>query len=90
MFFEKLDGEIMAEVGQKLKVLRQSKKYSQQYLAAKVGVNRRLIGEIEAGKGTSLLVFIKILKVYNKSEKLLEILTASPISPKDMFRRANK
>jgi len=90
MFFKKLDGEIMAELGSKLKQLRKNKRYSQQELATMVGVNRRLIGEIEAGKGTSLLVFIKILKVYNKSEKLLEILNSSSVSAKDMFRKENR
>jgi DNA-binding XRE family transcriptional regulator len=90
MFFQKLDGEIMVEVGQKLKQLRLNKKHTQQELAEMVGVNRRLIGEIEAGKGTSLLVFVKILKVFNKTDKLLEILDSSSISPKEMFLKDHK
>lgn len=90
MFFKKLDGEIMSEVGEKLRQLRKNKKYTQEELAEMVGVNRRLIGEIEAGKGTSLLVFIKILKVFNKTDKLLEILESSSVSPREMFRKENK
>lgn len=90
MFFKKLDGEILIEVGKKLKQLRLNKKYTQEDLARVVGVNRRLIGEIEAGKGTSMLVFIKILKAFNKADKLLEILESSTISPRDMFRKENK
>lgn len=90
MFFQKLDGEIMIEVGEKLRQLRLNKKYTQEDLAKIIGVNRRLIGEIEAGKGTSLLVFIKILKVFNKTDKLLEILESSSVSPRDMFRKENK
>ena len=90
MFFQKLDGEIMSELGEKLRQLRKNKSYTQEELAEKVGVNRRLIGEIEAGNGTSLLVFIKILKVFNKTEKLLEILQSSSVSPREMFRKENK
>ena len=90
MFFKKLDGEIMSEVGEKLRQLRKNKKYTQEELAEMVGVNRRLIGEIEAGKGTSLLVFIKILKVFNKTDKLLELLESSSVSPREMFRKENK
>jgi transcriptional regulator with XRE-family HTH domain len=91
MYFNKLDGEVVQEIGTKLRDLRKSNLYSQQELADKVGVNRRLIGEIEAGKGTSLLVFVKILKVFNKTERLLEILTSPPaISAKDMFEKENK
>lgn len=90
MIFKKLDGEIMIEVGRKLKQLRLNKNYTQKELAEIVGVNRRLIGEVEAGKGTSLLVFIKILKVFNKTDKLLEILESSSISPREMYEKENK
>ncbi len=90
MFFKKLDGEILIEVGEKLRQLRLNKNYTQQELADIVGVNRRLIGEIEAGKGTSLLVFVKILKAFNKTDNFLEILDSSSISPREMFRKENK
>jgi len=89
-FFKKLDGDIMLELGVKLKQLRKANKYSQQALADKVGISRRLVIDIEAGKGTSLLVFIKIMKTFNKTEKLLEILTTSSISPKEVYNKKNK
>lgn len=89
-FLNKLDGDIMIELGGKLKQLRKNKKYSQQDLADRVGVSRKLIIDIEAGRGTSLLVFIKILKTFKKTDKLLEILDASPISPKEMYEKENK
>lgn len=90
MLFAKLDGEIMLELGEKLKLLRLNKKYTQEDLAKMVGVNRRLIGEIEAGKGTSLLVFVKLLKIFSKSDKLLEIMESSSISAREMFNEENK
>ena len=89
-FFEKLEGDILTELGEKLKQLRKNNKYSQQVLADKVGISRRLLIDIEAGKGTSLLIFIKLLKVFNRSEKLLEILYSSSISPKDIWEKENK
>ena len=90
IFFKKLDGEIMLELGEKLKQLRKSKRYSQQDIADQIGVSRKHIIDVEAGRGTSLLVFIKLLKAFNKSEKLLEVLNTSPISPKEMFNKENK
>ena len=90
MLFAKLDGEIMLELGEKLRLLRLNKKYTQEDLANMVGVNRRLIGEIEAGKGTSLLVFVKLLKILSKSDKLLEIMESSSISAREMFNKENK
>jgi DNA-binding XRE family transcriptional regulator len=65
-------------------------KYPQQQLADRVGVSRKLIVDIEAGRGTSLLVFVKLLKTFKKTDKLLEILTSSPISPKEMYFKENK
>jgi transcriptional regulator with XRE-family HTH domain len=89
-FFEKLDGEILIELGEKLKQLRKNSKLSQQKLADKVGISRKLVIDIEAGKSTSLLIFVKLLKVYNKSDKLLEILTSTSISPKEVYKQENK
>lgn len=89
-FFGKLDGDIMVELGEKLRQLRKINKYSQQELATRVGISRRLVVDIEAGKGTSLLVFIKILKIFNKTEKLLETLNSISISPKAIYNKENK
>ena len=88
--FAKLDGEILEEIGEKLRTLRKNKRYSQAQLANKVGVSRKHISDIEAGRGTTLLIFIKLLKEFNKTEKLLEILASSSISPKDKFKREHK
>jgi len=89
-FFEKLDGDILTEVGSKLKQLRKNNKYSQQELADKVGISRKLLIDIEAGRGTWLLIFIKLLKAFKKTEKLLEILHSSSISPKEQFKKEHK
>ena len=88
--FQKLDGEILADLGLSLKQLRKNQKYSQQKLANQIGVSRKLIGDIESGKGTSLLIFIKILKVFNKTEQLLDILQSTSISPKALFLKSKK
>ena len=89
-FYAKLDGEILEEIGSKIKGLRKNKRYNQEQLAIKIGVSRKHISDIEAGRGTSLLIFIKLLKEFNKTEKLLEILNSSPISPKEMYEKENK
>ena len=88
--FDKLDGEILIEIGKSLKQLRKNQKYSQQQLAEQIGVSRRLIGDIEAGKGTSLLIFVKLLKVFDKSDLLLDILHSSNVSPKELFLKSKK
>lgn len=89
-FFEKLDGDIMLELGSRIKQLRSAHKLSQQNLADRIGTSRKLIVDIEAGRGTSLLVFVKILKVFGKTEKLLELLKTSTLSPKEIFLKEHK
>ena len=86
--FDKLDGEIMLELGLSLKQLRKNQKFTQSHLADQIGVSRKLIGDVESGKGTSLLIFIKLLKVFNKSELLLDILHSTSISPKAIFLKS--
>lgn len=88
--FVKLDGEVLEDVGKRLRELRKQKKMSQSDLADHIGVSRKHIGDIESGKGTTLLIFVKLLKLFNKSEKLLEILEGSAISPKDLFLKSQK
>ena len=90
LFYAKLDGDMLEEIGAKIKGLRKNKRYNQEQLAIKIGVSRKHISDIEAGRGTSLLIFIKLLKEFNKTEKLLEILNSSPISPKEMYEKENK
>ena len=45
--FEKLDGDILKEVGSKLNQLCKNNKYSQQELADKDGISRKLFIDIE-------------------------------------------
>jgi transcriptional regulator with XRE-family HTH domain len=80
-----LDGNILIEIGKLLKNLRVNNKFTQQELGDKIGVSRKLIGEIEKGSNTSLLIIIKLLKVYNRVDKLEELLFSNSISPKQMF-----
>jgi DNA-binding XRE family transcriptional regulator len=86
----KLDGELMAEIAQRLRLLRQNAGLNQQQLADRIGVSRKHIVDIEAGKGTSLLIFIKLLKVFGKEEKLIDMLEGVQISPKAMFYAQHK
>ncbi len=90
MINDNLEGEVMGEIGRKIKALRKSNSLTQEALGNSIGVTRQHIIDIEAGRGTSLLIFIKILKEFRKTEKLLEILDAISISPKELFLKENK
>jgi DNA-binding XRE family transcriptional regulator len=90
MVFKKLDGEIMADIGRDLKSLRKSHGYNQQDLADKIGISRKLVVDIEAGRGTSLLVFVKLLRVFGKEDGLNDLLEPRMTSPKELFEKSQQ
>lgn len=82
---QKLDGEILQEIGVGIKNWRNQQKISQIELAKYIGVGRSTIVNIESGKGINLSYFIKILKYFQKEEQLLKIFEINKISPQKEF-----
>ena len=82
---QKLDGEILKEIGVGIKNWRNQQKISQIELAKYIGVGRSTIVNIESGKGINLSYFIKILKYFQKEEQLLKIFEINKISPQKEF-----
>lgn len=85
-----LIGDVMDEMGVLIRNLRKSKKYTQQELADKVGVHRTVIIKLEKGGNTSLLVFMKVLKAFNRVDQVEPILFSSQVSAKEMFEKQEK
>lgn len=85
-----LEGDLFIELGSRFRSLRKQSGMSQKDLADQIGTTRERISDIERGKNTSVIYFLRILKVFNKINELEEILTVSDISPKDLFNKTNK
>jgi XRE family transcriptional regulator, aerobic/anaerobic benzoate catabolism transcriptional regulator len=51
--------EFLFKLGQKIRVLRTKKKYSQEYLAEKVDGDKGYISDIETGKANSSIIYLK-------------------------------
>lgn len=82
------DPAIIKELGIQFKKMRLQKNMSQQQLAAKSGLYRSTISEIENGRTASLLSFIQMLRGLDKLE-LLDILVVGPVvSPLTLAREA--
>lgn len=65
-----MDNEILINFGNKLKVLRQEKGFSQEALALEIEVDRTYIGKIErAERNVSLKMVAKITKALNVEVK---------------------
>jgi transcriptional regulator with XRE-family HTH domain len=81
-----LEGDLLEEFGNRIKLLRKQAGVSQQDLADQIGTTRIRIGEIEKGKNTSFIFIIRILKVFNKINEFEALMEIEQISPKEMFR----
>ena len=84
------DPAILKELGQRLKTFRLQKNITQEELAAKAGLNRVTIGEIEKGRPTSLLSFIQVLRGLDKLDLLNTITTGPAVSPIQMAKLQKK
>lgn len=67
------DIELLEAVGEKVKLLRTSRKQSQQELADFCGVSRRTIVLFEKGRGIGLLSFIRILRNFDVELEIINI-----------------
>lgn len=85
-----LEGDLLREIGTRIKTMRKSSGMSQQELADQVGLSRVSISEIERGGNTSLSSFVRILKTFGLINELNSLLEVSDISPKKQFQKEQK
>lgn len=79
--------EIAAELGERLRALRLSQAFTQATVADKAGVSLRALRELEAGRGSNVLTFIRVLKALGVEQSLEAIAPRPTISPIDMLKR---
>ena len=82
------DPAIIRELGIQLKRIRLQKNMSQQQLAAKSGLYRSTISEIEHGRTASLLSFIQLLRGLEKLELFGPLADGPAVSPLSVAREA--
>jgi transcriptional regulator with XRE-family HTH domain len=69
--------ELQAELGRRIRQLRLSRNIDQRAAAAKAGVTRATLQNLEAGRGSSVQTLLRILKALNYLEGI-EILAPQP------------
>lgn len=85
-----LEGEILKELGEKIRAMRRKAGISQQQLADEIGFSRISISEIERGQNTSVTTLIRILKVFGKADEFEALFNIPEISPKALFEQQQK
>ncbi len=64
-WISKSNDEILNELGQRFKVIRMSKKLTQQILADETGLNRSTIQDLENGKAVNISSLISVMRRLN-------------------------
>jgi transcriptional regulator with XRE-family HTH domain len=79
--------ELAAQLGARLRDLRLAQDYTQSSVADKAGISLRALRELEAGRGSTVLTLVRVLKALD-AEQGLEALAPRPtISPMALLRR---
>lgn len=80
-FISMNNNAVLKEIGVRIRRERLNQNTTQETLARRAGVSRRVVLDLEAGKGCSLGSFIEILRALRKLDQLDAFLPDPGISP---------
>lgn len=84
------DGEIMVEIGHRLRALRKARRLSQSEAAAKSGLSRKTVHLAEHGANPRLLTLVRLLRTYGALESLSDFIPEVELSPIEVLRTSRK
>ena len=79
--------ELAVELGERLRALRLSQAWTQATVADKAGVSLRALRELEAGRGSTVLTLIRVLKALGAERDLQSVAPQPTISPMAMLQQ---
>jgi transcriptional regulator with XRE-family HTH domain len=81
------DGEIMAELGGRLRALRKLHGLNQDEAAAEADLSRRTVSRAELGENPQLATLIRLLRVYGRLDALESFIPEPSVSPMTLLKR---
>ena len=81
---------VLKEIGRRIRRERLNQNTTQAALAQSAGVSRRVILDLEAGKGCGLSSFVEILRALRKLDQLDTLLPEPGISPLQLAKLKGK
>ena len=75
------DRELMAEIGDRLRRLRESQKLTGIEVAERTGLSRRTVWRAEQGDNPTLLTLLRLLRLYGRLDQMVVFLREPEISP---------
>lgn len=82
------DREILAELGRRLRALREGQELTAIEAAARTGLSRRTVWRAEQGDNPTLLTLLRLLRLYGRLEALDGVLRQAEISPMALLSKA--
>lgn len=82
----KTSSELEAALGERVRALRLRQNLTQAEVAARAGVARTSVVQLEAGAGSSLQTLIRVLKALGVTDVLGAIAPAPQVSPMALLR----
>ena len=84
------DGEILAEIGTRLRALRKSRRLSQSEAAERSGISRKTVHLAEHGENPTLLTLVRLLRTYGALDALNAFIPEAELSPLEVLRASRK
>lgn len=83
-------GDVLAEIGARLRRLRLSLNLRVEDLAARSGVSQRSITRLEAGKGLNLEFLVRVLRGLGRLQAIDSFIAEPPVSPIQIAKLGGK
>lgn len=84
------DGEIMTQLGHRLRALRKSRRFSQSEAAERSGLSRKTVYSAEQGENPTLLTLLRLLRTYGALDSVNDFIPETEISPLEVLRSSRK
>jgi transcriptional regulator with XRE-family HTH domain len=84
------DGNILFEIGKRIKQTRKRKRYSQAELAERAGISSFTVSQMENGKNTSLGSLIAVMRILRLLENFESLIPEPMKSPVELYNRKAK
>jgi transcriptional regulator with XRE-family HTH domain len=82
----KTPDELQAVLGERLRALRLSRNFTQRELAEKAGLSLRALHHLEAGAGSTIETFLRVLKALNAVDTIKTLVPQPNVSPLAMLK----
>jgi DNA-binding XRE family transcriptional regulator len=82
----KTPAELQTVLGERLRALRLSRNFSQRELAGKAGVSLRALHNLEAGSGSTIETFLRVLKALNAVDAIEALVPQPKVSPLTLLK----